>query len=71
MKGVIKFLLNTGVGREIVRMLFELAIRLFKRKVLEKMKPEHRDNLRQAMEIADLELHADLQAGKVKPTDVL
>lgn len=73
MKGIIKFLLNTGVGREIVRAIFALAIRLFKRKVLDNPKVDQykRDNVRQLLELAELELHADLKKGKINAKDLL
>ena len=73
MKGVIKFLLNTGVGREIVRAIFDLAIRLFKRKVLDNPRIDQykRDNVRQLLELAEMELHADVESGRIKPKDVI
>lgn len=71
MKALLKFLLNTGVGREIVRAIFGLAIRLFKRKVLEKMEPYKRENLERAFELADMEIHADVETGRVNVKDLL
>lgn len=73
MKGLIKFLLNTGVGREIVRAIFALAIRLFKRKILDNPRIDEykRENVRELLEIADYELHADVEAGKINPKDLI
>lgn len=64
MKGIIKFLLNTGAGREIVKLIIGLGIRLFKKKVLDKVEPYKRDNLEKLFEIADLEIHEDIDKGK-------
>lgn len=71
MKALIKFLLNTGTGRMIVQMIFGLAIRLFKKKVLQRMEPYKREALEKALELADMELHADLESGNVKVTDLI
>lgn len=71
MKALLRFLLHTGVGREIVSALVRVIINLYKKKVLEKMEPYKRDNLQTAMDIADAELHADVESGRVKPTDLL
>lgn len=65
MKGLLKFLLNTGVGREIVRAIIGLAIRLFKKKVLDRVEPYKRENIETILELADMEIHADIDSGRV------
>jgi hypothetical protein len=69
MKSLLRFLLNTEVGREITRMIIGAVLNLFKKKVLDKVEGYKRDNIKAVLDIAHEELHADLDAAK--PTDLL
>lgn len=71
MKAFLRFLLNTGVGREITRAMIQAIIRLFKRKVLQRVESYKRENIERVLELADKELHADIETGRVNLKEVI
>lgn len=70
MKAVLKFLLNTGAGKLIVQALVGWVIAIIKKR-LGKLEEYKRSNLETFLDVIHQELHADIHAGKIKPTDML
>lgn len=70
MKAVLRFLLNTGAGRMIVQSIVRFLIKLIKKKI-ERLEPYKAANINSALDLVDAELHADLESGNLKPTDML
>jgi hypothetical protein len=70
MKALLKFLLNTGVGRTIVQAIVAFIISIVKKKI-DKLEGYKRDNLNSVLDIVHDELCADLETGAIKPTDMI
>lgn len=70
MKAVLKFLLNTGAGKMIVQAIVAFVIKLVKKR-LEAMPDYQKRNTDLFLDIIHGELHADIDAGKIKPVDML
>jgi hypothetical protein len=71
MKAVLKFLLKTDAGQMILQALIAALVKLFKKKVLDKLPPEKKQDVDLIFDVVHEELHADVDAGNLKPTDLL
>ena len=70
MKALLKFLLNTGVGRAIVQAIVAFIISIVKKKI-DTLEAYKRYNLNSVLDIVHDELCADIEDGNLKPSDML
>jgi RNAse (barnase) inhibitor barstar len=64
-------LLNTGAGRALLQAIVTSLVQLFKKKVLDKLDEKKREDLDAVFDIVHGEIHAELEYGKLKPTDLV
>ena len=70
MKAILKFLLNTGAGKVIVQAIIHFVVGLAKKKI-DKWDPYNKENVNAVLDLVCKEVCTDVEAGKVKVSEML